>query len=317
MIEVTVTSKQQEAEDIYTFELARCDDLDLPAFDPGAHIDVHLPNGLVRQYSLCNHPGETKSYLIGVLKDPASRGGSVALHEQVTEGDRLQISEPRNLFPLAEKAERSLLLAGGIGVTPILCMARTLAGAGEDFQMHYCTRSKSRTAFMQQIAQSDFAHQVHFHFDDETPEQHFDADRVLANPSAGTHLYVCGPAGFLDHVLERASAHGWPAEQVHREYFSASPEAHTDDASFELEIKSSGKLLTVPADKSPLEVLEEAGIAIPVACGEGVCGTCMTRVLEGEPDHRDRFLTEQERALNNQFTPCCSRAKSGRLVLDL
>ncbi|MEJ2455782.1 MAG: PDR/VanB family oxidoreductase [Candidatus Thiodiazotropha sp.] len=317
MIEVIVTAKQREAEDIYTFELARPDQLDLPAFDPGAHIDVHLPNGMVRQYSLCNHPAETNRYLIGVLKDPASRGGSFALHEQVFEGDRLQISEPRNLFPLAEKAKRSLLLAGGIGVTPILCMAQTLASAGEEFEMHYCARSRNRMAFMRQIAESDFADHVYLHFDDEAPEQQFEADKVLANPAPGTNLYVCGPAGFLDHVLQRASAHGWPAEQVHREYFAASPADHTDDAGFEIEIKSSGQVLVVPADRSALEVLEEAGIFIPVSCEEGVCGTCMTRVLKGEPEHRDLFMTEQERALNNQFTPCCSRAKSGRLVLDL
>jgi vanillate O-demethylase ferredoxin subunit len=317
MIEVVVTSKKREADDIFSFELCRPDGTDLPAFDPGAHIDVHLPNGMIRQYSLCNYPGETKRYLIGVLKDPASRGGSIALHQQVAQGDRLQISEPRNLFPLAEKAERSLLLAGGIGVTPILCMAQTLASAGEDFEMHYCARSESRTAFKQELAQSGFADRIHFHFDNGAPEQRFDADRTLANPSPGTHLYVCGPGGFLAHVLERASAHGWSEEQLHREYFSAAPTSHSDDGSFEVEIKSTGEVLVIPADKAVHQVLEEAGVFIPVSCEEGVCGTCLTRVLEGECDHRDLFMTEEERALNNQFTPCCSRAKSGRLVLDL
>ncbi len=317
MIDVMVASKQRETDEICTLELVRPDRHELPAFDPGAHIDVHLPNGMVRQYSLCNHPGETQRYLISVLKDPASRGGSVALHEQVTQGDRLQISEPRNLFPLAEYSERSLLLAGGIGVTPILCMARTLAGAGEEFDMHYCARSRSHMAFMQEIAQSNFADRVQLHFDDEAPEQHFDADKVLADPAPGTHLYVCGPAGFLDHVLAKAAAHGWPAAQVHREYFTASPTDHADDESFEVEIRSSGQVLSIPPDRSVLQVLEEAGIFIPVSCEEGVCGTCMTRVLAGEPDHRDLFMTEQEHALNDQFTPCCSRAKSGRLVLDL
>jgi vanillate O-demethylase ferredoxin subunit len=317
MLEVVVTCKKREADDICSFELSRPNGLDLPAFDPGAHIDVHLPNGLVRQYSLCNHPRESTRYLIGVLKDPASRGGSLAMHEQVAEGDHLKISEPRNLFPLAEKAERSLLIAGGIGVTPLLCMAQTLSSAGEAFEMHYCSRSKERAAFMQEMAQSAFADRLHWHFDDESPEQRFDADEVLASPTPGTHLYVCGPAGFLDHVLARAEVHGWSSQQVHREYFSAAPASTSHSDSFEVEIKSSGEVLVIPAGTPAHQVLEDAGIFIPVSCEEGVCGTCLTRVLEGEPDHRDHFMTEEERALNNQFTPCCSRAKSGRLVLDL
>jgi vanillate O-demethylase ferredoxin subunit len=317
MIDVLVTAKKREADDIFSFELARPDGADLPAFDPGAHIDVYLPDNQIRQYSLCNHPGESGRYLIGVLKDPLSRGGSVALHEHVAKGDHLQISEPRNLFPLAEKSERSLLLAGGIGITPLLCMARTLANAGEDFELHYCARSKSKMAFMQELTQSDFADQVHFHFDDETPAQRFNAEEVLADPSPGTHLYACGPSGFLEHILASAAAQGWPSEQVHREVFANSQAQQSNGESFEIEIKSSGQVLLVPAGKPVHQVLEEADIFIPVSCEEGLCGTCITRVLEGEPDHRDHFMTAQEHALNDQFTPCCSRAKSGRLVLDL
>jgi vanillate O-demethylase ferredoxin subunit len=317
MIEVAVTHKEQETDDILRFELARPDNQPLPAFDPGAHIDVHLPGNLIRQYSLCNHPAESQRYWIAVLKDPASRGGSIAMHEQVGVGDRLQISEPRNRFPLAEIAERSLLLAGGIGITPILCMAQALSSAGEAFSMHYCARSKSKMAFMQQIKDSAFAQQVQFHFDDDEPAQHFDVDSVLSNPTPGTHLYVCGPAGFLDYVLNSAASHGWPSEQLHREYFSAAPVAHSEDGSFEVEIKSTGEVIPIPAGRSALHVLEDAGIDIPVSCEEGICGTCVTRVLEGTPDHRDRFMTDEEHALNDRFAPCCSRAKSGRLVLDL
>lgn len=317
MIEVLVQSKNREADDIYSFELVRPDSRPLPAFDPGAHIDVHLPNGTVRQYSLYNSPAESHRYQIAVLKDPASRGGSIALHEQVEAGDRLQISEPRNLFPLSAHADQSLLLAGGIGITPILCMAQALAGAGEAFEMHYCARSQSRMAFARQIEQSPFARHTRFHFDDGDPQQLFDADAVLANPHPGRHLYVCGPSGFLDYVLSRAEANGWPSEQVHREYFSAAPVSHDNDGRFEVEIKSTGQVIGIPADRSVLHVLEDAGIDIPVACEEGVCGTCMTGVLEGEPDHRDRFMTAEEHARNDKFTPCCSRAKSGRLVLDL
>jgi vanillate O-demethylase ferredoxin subunit len=233
MIEVLVTNKKREADNIFSFELCRPDNSDLPAFAPGAHIDVHLPNGLVRQYSLCNHPSESWRYLISVLKAPASRGGSIALHNQVAEGDRLQISEPRNLFPLSEKAEHSLLIGGGIGVTPLLCMAKVLARASKDFDIHYCARSERAMAFMQELALSDFAHRVYFHFDDGAPEQQFDVDRTLADPSPGTHLYVCGPGGFLNQVLERALALGWPGEQLHREYFSPISVSQVDEGSFE------------------------------------------------------------------------------------
>lgn len=317
MIEVEVTSKNREADDIFSFELARPDRCDLPAFDPGAHIDLHLPNGMIRQYSLYNHPAEIDCYRIGVLKDPASRGGSVLLCEQVQAGDRLQISEPRNLFPLAEHAAHSLLIAGGIGITPIFCMAQTLASTGQSFEMHYCAHTKSNMAFVESIEHSTFAQRVQFHITNGDPQKRIDADRVLANPRPDTHLYVCGPAGFLDYILDRASAHGWPPRQVHREYFSASQASHADDGSFEVEIKSTGEVITIPADRSVLHVLEDAGIDIPVSCEEGVCGTCLTRVLEGIPDHRDLFMSDEEHALNNQFAPCCSRAKSGRLVLDL
>jgi vanillate O-demethylase ferredoxin subunit len=317
MIEVIVAAKERVAESIYRFELIRADGYDLPAFDPGAHIDVHLPNGLVRQYSLYNHPAETLHYKIAVLNDPASRGGSQTLCEQVQMGDRLPISEPRNLFPLTNKAKRSLLLAGGIGITPIYSMAQALAGAGEDFELHYCARSRNRMAFAELLERSAFARQVHFHITDGDPGKRIDTDRVLANPTPGTHLYVCGPAGFLDHILQRAAANGWPAEQVHREYFTAAELSHEGDCSFEIEIKSTGEVIEVAAGSSALHALEEAGIYVPVACEEGICGTCVTRVLAGEPDHRDQFMSEEERSLNDQFTPCCSRAKSKRLVLDL
>ncbi|MEJ2593325.1 MAG: PDR/VanB family oxidoreductase [Candidatus Thiodiazotropha sp.] len=317
MLDVVVVKKTRETEDIVSLELARPDGLALPAFEPGAHIDVHLPNGLLRQYSLCNHPGETHRYLIAVLKEPDSRGGSVALHEQVEVDDRLQISEPRNLFPMAEHAERTLLFAGGIGITPLLGMAHALSDAKADFELHYSARSRNGMAFAERIMDSAFADRVTFHISAEGQSHRLDADALLATPRPGTHLYVCGPARFMDYVLDSAKANGWPSEQVHREYFSAAPVDHTQDGSFEVEIKSTGEVIAIPADRSALHVLEEAGFDIPMSCEEGVCGTCLTRVLAGEPDHRDLFMTDEEHALNDQFTPCCSRARSGRLLLDL
>ena len=197
MITVRVAACRKEALDIVSIELVRADGASLPAFSAGSHIDVHLPSGMIRQYSLCNHPDEAHRYMIGVLKDPASRGGSEAMHT-LTEGAELHISEPRNLFPLVHEAKRSLLFAGGIGVTPILCMAERLFHTGAEFELHYCARSAERAAFVERIRQSPFSDRVHFHFDDGLGGEPFDAPTVLAAPDTGTHLYVCGPGGFMD-----------------------------------------------------------------------------------------------------------------------
>ncbi|AVE03615.1 oxidoreductase [Pseudomonas palleroniana] len=316
MIDVVVVSRNHEAQDICSFELASVDGNPLPAFSAGAHIDVHLPDGLIRQYSLCNHPEERHRYLIGVLKDPASRGGSRSLHEQLQSGARLSISAPRNLFPLVCDARRSVLFAGGIGITPILCMAEHLAQAGADFELHYCARASERAAFVQRLKASPFAERVFLHFD-EQPDTALDIGQVLAAPADDVHLYVCGPGGFMQHVLDSARALGWQDSCLHREYFSAAPVDSRLDGRFSVQIGSSGKVFEIPADQSVVQVLESHGITIAVSCEQGVCGTCLTRVLEGVPEHRDLFLTEQEQALNDQFTPCCSRSKTPMLVLDL
>lgn len=317
-IEVRVARKTQEAQGICAFELVAAEGGALPAFDAGAHIDVHLPDGLVRQYSLCNDPGETHRYLIGVLRDPASRGGSQALHEQVQEGDLLKISAPKNHFPLAHEARRSLLLAGGIGVTPILCMAERLANAGAAFEMHYCTRSPEHTAFRTRIADAGFADKVRFHHDDGPVAQKLDLASLLAEArDEGTHLYVCGPRGFMDAVLEAARTQGWPEKRLHYEFFGADVAPSADDSGFEIQLASSGRIVMVPKDQTVVRALAAAGVEITTACEQGVCGTCLTRVLAGVPDHRDSYLTPEERAANDRFLPCCSRGKSAQLVLDL
>ncbi len=316
-IPVRVVRKSQEALDICTFELVRADGGLLPAFSAGSHVDVHLPNGVTRQYSLCNDSTESHRYLIGVLKDPATRGGSKAMHEAVKEGDNLQISAPKNHFPLAHEANRSLLLAGGIGVTPILCMAERLSIAGAEFEMHYCSRSRDRMAFHDRISSSAFAAQVQFHFDDGAPQQKLDIAALLGAPIAGTHLYVCGPKGFMDAVLGTARAAGWPEKQLHYEFFSAEIVKFDSDGAFEVRLASSGRIVLVPKDKTVVEALAAAGIEVQTSCEQGVCGTCLTRVLEGTPDHRDMYLTPEEQSSNDQFTACCSRSKSAMLVLDL
>jgi vanillate monooxygenase ferredoxin subunit len=318
--DVTVVRKVAEAQDICSFELARADGQPLPPFSAGAHIDVHLGDGLVRQYSLCNPPHERHRYVIGVLRDPASRGGSRAMHDAVREGGTLRIGAPKNLFPLAEGARRSVLLAGGIGVTPLLAMAESLAAQGSDFALHYCSREPQRTAFRQRIAQSSYAGRVHFHYDSGPPAQKLDLAALLAVPDADNHIYVCGPGGFIAHVAETAQALGWPQQQVHFEYFAAPALAGadgTDERPFDVRLARSGAVVTVPPGRSITAVLAEQGVMVPVACEQGVCGTCVTRVLHGQPEHRDVYLTDEERAEERLFTPCCSRARSAVLVLDL
>jgi vanillate monooxygenase ferredoxin subunit len=315
-IPVKVVRRQQEALDIASFELARPDGSTLPGFSAGSHIDVQLPNGQTRQYSLCNDAGEQHRYRIAVLRDPKTRGGSASMHDAVKEGDTLLISEPRNHFPLVH-AQRTLLFAGGIGVTPLLCMAQRLAAIGSDFTLHYCTRSKDRTAFADEIAASAYQDRVKFHFDDGPPSQKLNVDRVLATPEAGTHLYVCGPTGFITWVVQSAERLGWAKDQVHVEYFGAEAQDTGGDKAFQVKIASSGALVEVPANQTVTQALQAHGIEILTSCEQGVCGTCITRVLQGECDHRDLYFTDEEKAKHDQFTPCCSRAKSAVLVLDL
>ena len=315
-IAVKVVKKTQEADDIVSFELARADGAPLPPFSAGSHIDVHPPGGLTRQYSLCNASTEQHRYRIAVLRDAASRGGSVAMHDTVHEGDELRISEPKNHFPL-KHANRTLLLAGGIGVTPLLCMAERLAEIGADFTLHYCTRSMERTAFREYIGASRFSSQVQFHFDSGPSEQKLDLDTILAAPAPDTQIYVCGPSGFIDYVLGMAKTKGWPGDRLHVEYFSAGAQDTSGDTGFEVKIASTGKSYAIAPDKTIIQVLKDNGIEILTSCEQGVCGTCITRVLEGEPDHRDMYFTDEEHAKNDQFTPCCSRARSPTLVLDL
>jgi vanillate O-demethylase ferredoxin subunit len=316
-LSVRVSRKTQEALDVCSFELMLPDGAALPRFAAGAHIDVETPGGLIRQYSLCNDSSESNRYLIGVLKDPASRGGSVAMNESLKEGDTLRISEPRNHFALAQGGKRSLLLAGGIGITPILCMAERLSNTGSPFELHYCSRSRERMAFHDRILAAPFAIHTLMHFDNGHDSQKLDLRAVLENPEIGCHVYVCGPTGFIDVVTKTARELGWTEEQIHREYFAATVLNSSADCEFEVRIASTGKTISIRPSETVLAALSAHGIEIPYSCEQGVCGTCLTRLLFGEPEHRDHFLTEQERRLNDQFLPCCSRSKSKLLILDL
>lgn len=317
MLQVNVTRKADEAEGICSFELCAVDGSTLPAFEAGAHIDIHIADGLTRQYSLCNDPRERHRYLISVLKDPQSRGGSKAMHEQIRSGQTLSISHPRNLFPLDHSANRHLLFGGGIGITPMLAMAYELSHLGADFELHYCFRSSDRAAFVAMLAQTPFADRIKLHDDSGSPIQKLDAPALLATPDARTHLYVCGPGGFMNYILDAAQNAGWSQDRVHKEFFAADPVDQSANTPFEVELARSGRVFQIPAERTVFEVLDEAGVEIESSCEQGVCGTCVTRVLSGIPEHRDQFLTVAEHAANDRFTPCCSRAKSSRLVLDL
>lgn len=310
-----VISRRDQATDVVSLELVSANGDPLPAFTAGSHIDVHLGPGLVRQYSLCNGPLETDRYRIAVLKEPAGRGGSRAVHERIRVGDALEISAPRNHFPLAGEARRSVLIAGGIGITPILSMARQLHHLGQDFVLFYTARDAAHTAFADDLKTCEFAERVHVHHS--ATQGRMDLAKAIGPFQEATHLYCCGPAALLEAVRHTAASAGWPEAHVHHEHFAASVPASDQDAAFDVVIASSGQVLRVDPGSTVAEVLQRQGIPIALSCEQGICGTCLTRVLEGDIDHRDLYLTPQEQAAQDQFLPCCSRARSPRLVLAL
>ncbi len=315
LLNVVVRKREIQGTDVVVLDLGRADGAALPAFEAGAHVDIHVAPGLVRQYSLCSDPAEVSVYRLGVLKDPASRGGSVQVHDSLHEGREVQISAPRNLFPLAADARRSILLGGGIGITPMIAMAHALHRQGADFELHYCGRSRSRSAFLDELAKAPFAARVVTHFDDEEAAQRLDLAAVLGKADTGTHMYTCGPSGFMDWVIAGARAQGYDEAQIHKEYFQV--EVDASGGGFEVVAARSNKTVQVAEGQTILDALAQVGIKIDISCEQGVCGTCMCEVLEGEPDHRDVYLTDEEKAANDQILVCCSRAKTNKLVLDI
>lgn len=288
---------------------------ELPPFEAGAHVDVHLPGGVVRQYSIASAPDERdRHYVLCVKLAPASRGGSRHIHEQLVAGQRLWISLPRNHFPLQADGPH-LLLAAGIGITPLLSMAQALDARGEAFVLHHYVRERAQAAFAGRLAQG-FAHgrvQVHADAEGESPLTHVPGE--LAQPRG--HLYLCGPGGFMDHFAALAGRAGWPVQNIHSERFDPVELVRADDAPFEVELASSGEVVEVPAGQSIAQALGEAGIPVEVSCEQGMCGACVTGVLAGVPDHRDCVLGAAEHAANDRMTLCCSRSRSPRLVLAL
>jgi vanillate O-demethylase ferredoxin subunit len=317
LLDVVVRRRQLQGQAIAVLELVDPAGSPLPPFTAGAHVDVHLPGGLVRSYSLCGDPRVRSAYRLGILRDPASRGGSLAVHDALAEGTQLRIGAPRNHFPLADDAPYSVLAGGGIGITPMLAMAWALHAAGKPFELHYCARSREQAAFLDEIAAAPWAAQATLHVDGGAARS-FAPAAVLRAAPAGAHVYTCGPAGFMDWVLQEAADAGLAKHQLHREYFAPPVAAASgDDAPFDVVATRSGKEVRVEPGQTILEALKTVGLRVPVSCEQGVCGTCACTVLEGEPDHRDAYLTDEERAANDQIMVCCSRARSARLVLDL
>jgi vanillate monooxygenase ferredoxin subunit len=316
MIKVRIASRDPVAEDIIGLDLVHADGEALPPFSAGAHVDLFLGNGMTRQYSLCNDPADQSRYRIAVLREPSSRGGSAFVHDALVKGAVLTIGLPRNLFALDEAGHEHLLFAGGVGVTPILAMAYRLHALGARFTLHYCARSRSRAAFLEELAAAPFAASVRLSFDDE-PNTRLDLDAALAAPSPDRRVYVCGPAGFMAFVTEGATTRGWTSGQIRKEHFAAEVAPTDQNRPFDLVIASSGQVVAVAADQTAAQALEAAGVFVPLSCEQGVCGTCLTPVIEGEVEHRDAFQTDAEKAAGLAFTPCCSRARSQRLVIDL
>ena len=310
-----VSERVQEALDVCSLVLTDPSGAELPPFHAGSHLDVYLPNGISRQYSISSDPRERRHYRISVLRDLASRGGSSQIHDSVREGSELQVSLPRNQFKLVAEARRTVLLAGGIGVTPLLSMAHVLEAGGHDFVLHYCAKSKDRAAFADALRREPFAPRVHCHFSQETG-QRLDLASVLKGEE-GAHVYVCGPQSFIHAAQKAATQLGWPDSHLHWELFAANVVHLDSDQAFEVELARSGKRIHVGKDQTVADAIRLAGVHIPLSCAQGVCGTCLTPVLSGIPDHRDKFLTPAECAENDHFTPCCSRSKTAKLVLDI
>lgn len=312
---------RREAEGIHSFELVDPEGQPLPAFEAGAHLDVHIPTAQgvqVRQYSLCNDPAERHRYVIAVLREAQGRGGSQGMHTAVQVSQTLQVSTPRNHFALAQGTGPVTLLGGGIGITPLKAMAHTLVRAGRDFVLHYCARSTERLAFHDALLAAFGPQRVRFHLDQGRPSEGLDLATALRDVAPGAQLYYCGPAGFMA-ACAQASAH-WPEGSVHCEHFKApEPAAGTAPAaepgSFVVQLARSGQVFTVRAEQTLVEGLAGVGVEVPTSCISGLCGTCKVDYLAGEVEHLDHILGDDEKA--SCLTACVSRGKAGTLVLDL
>jgi len=304
-----------QAQGVCSYELADPQGDALPEVEAGAHVDVHLPGGVVRSYSLAGDPTDTTHWLLGVLREPKSTGGSSAMHDKVRVGDLIEVGSARNAFALSKQAQHSVLLAGGIGITPLKAMAHTLAASGASFELHYCARSPNHAAFVKELQHIVPADRLHFHFDGGEPGQGLNIQTFLQDHTPGTHVYYCGPAGFMS-ACTQASSH-WPADAVHCEHFKAPETAPPEmpDGAFAVHLVKSGVTIQVGPDQTIVRAIELTGRRVSTSCLSGLCGACKVSYVDGEVDHRDYILNDDERS--HCLTVCVSRAKGKSLSLDL
>lgn len=311
--ELVVSHRADEAAGVVSLRLRHPAGDDLPGWEPGAHIDLALQDGLVRQYSLCGDPADRSAWQVAVLREPAGRGGSAFVHDRLPVGAAVRVKGPRNRFPLVP-ARRYRFVAGGIGITPILPMAAAAEAAGAEWTLLYGGRSRTSMAFARRLAEA-YGERVRI-----VPEEEYgrlDLASFLAGPTTGTLVYCCGPEPLLSAVEERCAA-DWPPGALHVERFTAKAAgADVPARSFEVVLRRSGLTLTVPEERSILQTVEDAGVQVLYSCAEGTCGTCETDIVEGEADHRDSVLTPDEQEANETMMICVSRCRGSRLVLDL
>jgi phthalate 4,5-dioxygenase reductase subunit len=313
MMTVRVARAERVATDIHTLELRPAGSEPLPAWRAGAHVTVRSPNGSLRKYSLCNDPAERDRYVIAVKRDPGGRGGSVDLIDHTRPGDMLEITEPHNAFDLAPKATSFILIAGGIGITPILSMARALNADGRRYKLYYLTRSPEHTAFAEELAGEEFRDKVVVHHDGGVAANSYDLWSVLEKPASSAHVYCCGPRPLLEAVRDMTGH--WPKAAIHFESFiDAGAAAKPDDKPFIVRLARSGDRVRVAPGQSILEAMRARGHEAPSSCESGTCGTCRTTLLEGEADHRDLVLMDDEK--DTQIMICVSRARTPEIAID-
>ncbi|RPH22180.1 MAG: oxidoreductase [Alteromonadaceae bacterium TMED7] len=312
MLQVIVSGKESLTPRVCKLTLTSSTGEPLPDWAPGAHIDVFLPGDMIRQYSLCGAL-DAQHYQIAVQLEEQGKGGSRYIHESLQCGAELTISEPRNHFPLTEGENPCLFLAAGIGITPFIPMIEACLAGNRPFSLYYAVANGSDNLLSDQYT---LLANVHVH-DKATQGVRLNIDALLKAAPADSDIFVCGPNGFINDVLSLSARQGIDSARLHREFFTAEPIDHSNDGSFELEIASTGQIVSVAKDESMLEALEDNGFFVPVSCEEGVCGTCITPLLGGEADHKDVFLNDKEKAQMDRVAVCCSRAKTPRLILDL
>ena len=318
-LKLQVVGVKQATPRIKIYSMVNANGGELPPFTAGAHVEFKLPvrPGRLekRSYSIASDPSNSDCYVFGVLLEPQGAGGSVYMHERVTEGTILDAVGPINNFPLATSAQKHLLIAGGIGITPLLSMTRVLASTSAAYDLHYCARSTEDMAFREEVADLH-GDAAHLYFDGSDPGQRLDVAQLLGRFEAGRHVYVCGPRGLIEAVRKACSAVGWPNDHIHYEFFGAEVDT-SEGETLEVVLAESGLVLTVTPDQSILDAILDAGVDVDFDCKRGECGMCLTEVLEGAPLHRDVYLNAQERAAADSMCPCVSWGLSRKLVLKI